>query len=169
MKRILYKPIGVVHSPFKYPKGTPIQSSAAKSINGTIEIHKEYQDGLTDIEGFSHLILIDHFHLSAKAVLKVKPFLDKKAHGLFATRAPVRPNPIGFSVVKLKRVIGNVLEVEDVDIVEGTPLLDLKPYVPEFDVRRDCRIGWLEGCLDKVRNVKDDGRFLSNRKGPSGA
>ena len=120
MKRILYKPIGVVHSPFKYPKGTPIQSSAAKSISGTIEIHKEYQDGLTDIEGFSHLILIYHFHLSAKAVLKVKPFLDKKAHGLFATRAPVRPNPIGFSVVKLKRVIGNVLEVEDVDIVEGS-------------------------------------------------
>ncbi|HEB30185.1 MAG TPA: SAM-dependent methyltransferase [Spirochaetes bacterium] len=121
------------------------------------------------LEGFSHLILLYHFHLSAKAVLKVKPFLDKKEHGLFATRAPVRPKPIGFSVVKLKRVIGNVLYIEDVDIVHRAPLLDMKPYVPVFNARRDCQIGWLESCLDKARNVKDDGKFLPGRKGPKGA
>jgi len=131
--KITYRPIGIIHSPFKEPKGTPIQPKAAKGIEGTIELFPEYQRGLKDIEGFSHIILIYHFHLSTKYTLEVKPYMDDKLHGLFATRAPARPNPIGLSVVRLTEVKGNSLYIKGVDIVDGTPLLDIKPFVSEFN------------------------------------
>ncbi len=159
MPQIKYKPIGIIHSPFKEPKGTPIQPSGAKGINGTVEIFLEYAQGIKDLEGFSHIILIYHFHLSKKSSLKVKPYLDDEVHGVFAMRGPSRPNPIGISAVRLLRVEGTTLHIQDVDIVDGTPLLDIKPYVPEFDMREVGRIGWLEKKVQKLCATKDDGRF----------
>ncbi len=160
MNEIKYKPIGVIHSSFKEPKGTPIQSVAAKSIDGTVEVFTEYAEGLKDIEGFSHIILIYHFHLSKGSPLKVKPYMDNEVHGVFATRAPSRPNSIGISIVRLVGVKENILHIQDVDIIEGTPLLDIKPYVPEFDIRETEKRGWLEKNIDKLLTSKDDGRFI---------
>lgn len=159
MNEIRYKPIGIIHSPFKDIKGMPIQPTGAKGVKGTIEIEPEYVAGLKDIEGFSHIILLYHFHLSEGYSLEVKPFMDNNLHGVFATRAPRRPNPIGISVVRLVRIDGNILQIEDVDIVDGTPLLDIKPYVPEFDIRKVERTGWLSQKADKVDKAKADERF----------
>ncbi|MCD6229075.1 MAG: tRNA (N6-threonylcarbamoyladenosine(37)-N6)-methyltransferase TrmO [Candidatus Omnitrophica bacterium] len=158
-EQIIYKPIGVIYSPFKMPKGTPIQPKSAKGIKGKVVINEEYKEGLKDLEGFSHIILIYHFHLIRSYSLIVKPYMDDNLHGVFATRAPKRPNAIGISVVKLLNIEGNVLEVEDVDIVDGTPLLDIKPYVPDFDIRRVEKIGWLRKVINSLPQKKDDGRF----------
>jgi tRNA-Thr(GGU) m(6)t(6)A37 methyltransferase TsaA len=159
MQEIIYKPIGIIHSPFKDIKGMPIQPAGAKGIAGTIELKTEYLEGLTDLEGFSHLILIYHFHLSTGYSLMVKPFMDEYLRGVFATRAPKRPNPIGISVVRLKEIKGNILYIEDLDIVNGTPLLDIKPYVPEFDIQGTVRIGWLSEKAGKASREKSDSRF----------
>jgi len=159
MKNIVYKSIGIIHSPFKGIEGMPIQPTGARGVTGTIEIKPEYIDGLNDIEGFSHIILIYHFHLSKGYSLRVKPFIDDNQHGIFATRAPRRPNPIGISVVRLIKVEDAILYIEDVDIVDGTPLLDIKPYVPEFDVQEAERIGWLSQKAEEVQKVKSDERF----------
>jgi tRNA-Thr(GGU) m(6)t(6)A37 methyltransferase TsaA len=160
MNEIRYKPIGIIHSPFKEPRGTPVQPAGARDIEGTVEIASEYVEGLEDIEGFSHIILIYHFHLSRGYLLKVKPYMDEKSRGVFATRAPSRPNPIGISTVRLVKVDGNVLYIKDVDIVDGTPLLDIKPYVPEFGIRKVEKIGWLKKNVKKLSRARDDGRFL---------
>lgn len=159
MKDMTYKRIGIIHTPFKDVKEMPIQPSGAKGIQGTIEIEPEYVDGLNDLEGFSHIFLLYHFHLSQGYSLQVKPFMDDDLHGVFATRAPKRPNPIGISVVRLVRVEGVTLHIEDVDMVDGTPLLDIKPYVPEFDALKAERIGWLFKKVNKVRKAKSDERF----------
>jgi tRNA-Thr(GGU) m(6)t(6)A37 methyltransferase TsaA len=156
---LTYKPIGFVHSPFKEPKNVPIQASASKGIEGTIEIHPEYVEGLKDLEGFSHIILLYHFHLAKSGSLTVKPFLDDKLHGIFATRAPARPNPIGISIVQLKRIENNTLHIQDIDVLDGTPLLDIKPYIPKFDCRKTTQIGWFRGKISKLAETKDDGRF----------
>jgi tRNA (adenine37-N6)-methyltransferase len=154
-----FKPIGIIHSPFKVVHGMPIQPVGAKGVAGTIEIGPEFIDGLRDIEGFSHIILIYHFHLSGAHSLLVKPFLDDTRRGVFSTRAPKRPNFIGLSIVRLVKVEGSILHIENVDIVDGTPLLDIKPYVPELDGIKAERIGWLSGKADKARNAKADERF----------
>lgn len=156
---IKYKPIGIIHSPFKKLQGIPIQPTAAKGIKGTVEIFPEYTEGLKDVEGFSHIILIFHFHLSKNSRLRVTPYMDDKTRGLFATRAPSRPNPIGLSVVRLVGIEGETLRIQDVDIADGTPLLDIKPYVPDFDMRENTKIGWLEENIHKLPSSKDDGRF----------
>jgi tRNA-Thr(GGU) m(6)t(6)A37 methyltransferase TsaA len=156
---IKYKPIGIIHSPFKKLQGIPIQPTAAKGIRGTVQIFHEYAEGLKDVEGFSHIILIFYFHLSKKTRLKVKPYMDNQTRGVFATRAPSRPNPIGLSVVRLVGVGGETLHIQDVDIADGTPLLDIKPYVPDFDSREVIKIGWLEENIHKLPSSKDDGRF----------
>lgn len=160
MKEITYKPIGIVYSPFKEPKGTPIQPTTAKGIKGKIEMFSEYVDGLQDIDGFSYIILLYHCHLAKGFSLKVKPFLDDKLHGVFATRAPRRPNSIGFSIVHLIRIEENIIHIQDVDIIDGTPLLDIKPYIPNFDIREIGKIGWLEKNIHKQEMSKDDGRFV---------
>jgi tRNA-Thr(GGU) m(6)t(6)A37 methyltransferase TsaA len=160
MNEIKYKPIGVVHSPFKEPKGTPIQPAGAKNIDGTVELFPEYAEGLKDLEGFSHIILIYHFHLSKEASLKVRPYMDSEVHGVFAMRGPSRPNPVGISIVRLVRIEENILYIQDVDVVDGTPLLDIKPYVPEFDIREVEKIGWLEKNVHKLSKTKDDERFI---------
>lgn len=162
---INYLPIGVIRSPYPGPKGMPIQPSRAGGVAGTVEIQPEYQDGLQDLEGFSHIILIYCLHLSEGYSLKVKPFLDDVERGVFATRAPRRPNPIGLSVVRLVRVVDCNLEIEGVDVVDGTPLLDVKPFVPHFDAPKVERIGWLAGKVERVNRVAADGRFQVHQQG----
>jgi tRNA-Thr(GGU) m(6)t(6)A37 methyltransferase TsaA len=138
---LIMKPIGVIHSPFTDKSQTPIQPSRSQAI-GQVEVYPEFAEGLQDVEGFSHIILLYVFHCSSGYVLQVKPFLDDQLRGLFATRHPCRPNPIGLSVVRLLERRDNVLEIEAADMLDGTPLLDIKPYVPEFDVRMEVRTGW---------------------------
>ncbi|MFC1908840.1 tRNA (N6-threonylcarbamoyladenosine(37)-N6)-methyltransferase TrmO [Chloroflexota bacterium] len=161
MDDIKYKPIGVIHSPYKEPKGTPIQPVGAEGIHGSVEVFPGYAKGLKDIDGFSHIILIYHFHLSKEPSLEAKPFMDNETRGVFAMRGSSRPNPIGISVVRLVRIEDCMLHIQDVDIVDGTPLLDIKPYVPEFDIREVKKIGWLEQNVYKLSTLKDDGRFTS--------
>jgi tRNA-Thr(GGU) m(6)t(6)A37 methyltransferase TsaA len=159
MNEISYKPIGIIHSPFRDIKGMPIQPTGAIGVVGTIEINPDFIEGLKDLEGFSHIILIYHFHLSEGYELSVKPFVDDKLRGVFATRAPRRPNPVGISVVKLISVEGNVLYIENVDIIDGTPLLDIKPYISEVDVYEVEKAGWLSGKAETMRNMRADERF----------
>jgi tRNA (adenine37-N6)-methyltransferase len=136
-------PIGVIHSPFTDKERTPIQPSRSQA-QGRVEVYPEFAAGLEDIEGFSHIILLYVFHQSSGFNLRVKPFLDDQQHGLFATRYPKRPNPIGISVVRLAARQDNILQIEGVDVLDGTPLLDIKPYVSEFDLRVATRSGWLD-------------------------
>jgi tRNA-Thr(GGU) m(6)t(6)A37 methyltransferase TsaA len=136
-------PIGIIHSPFTNKSEMPIQASRSQA-KGVVEISPEYAEGLQDIEGLSHIFLLYIFHESLGYSLLVKPFLDDQLHGLFATRYPYRPNPIGLSVVRLITKKGNTLEIEGVDMLDGTPLLDIKPYMPEFDIRTNTRNGWYE-------------------------
>lgn len=158
-KRMVFKPIGVIHSPFKKQEGTPIQPRAGKNIKGTVEVFPEYAGGLKDLDGFSHIMLIFHLHLSKKWSLQVYPYMDDKLRGVFATRAPRRPNAIGVSVVRLIRIKRNLLYIQDLDIIDGTPLLDIKPYVPEFDRRQSFRIGWLKRRVRHAESKKADKRF----------
>ena len=159
MNAIHYTSIGLVRSPFTEIAGMPIQPPAAAGVRGCIVLQDEFAAGLQDIEGFSHLILIYHLHLVRDFSLSVKPFLDNDEHGIFATRAPKRPNPIGLSVVKLIVRDGATLEIENVDILDGTPLLDLKPYVPQFDSPQGARIGWFHDRLAQIDQARSDDRF----------
>jgi tRNA (adenine37-N6)-methyltransferase len=156
---ITYHPIGTIHSPFYELSGMPIQPSSESSAPGTVELFPEYAEGLKDLEGFSHIILIYHLHQCHRSSLTVTPFLDTEPHGVFATRAPHRPNPIGLSVVPLIRIDDNIIYVDNLDVLDGTPLLDIKPYVPEFDSPREFRLGWLEEVRGKVRTTRSDNRF----------
>jgi len=159
MKIIEYRPIGIIHSPHKTPQGSPIQPTAAKGIEGKIEVFPEFAEGLEDLAGFSHIFIIYHCHLSKAYSLRVKPFLDDNQRGLFATRAPARPNPIGISVVRLVKIDGQNMHIQDIDVVDGTPLLDIKPYVPAFDVHTVEKLGWIGEKTGKTKHVVDDGRF----------
>ncbi len=156
---ITYHAIGVIHTTFKDLAGMPIQPTSDASGPGTIEVYEPYAEGLKDVSGFSHLIVLYHLHAVQESALLVIPFLDSEPRGIFATRAPTRPNPIGLSIVMLKGVEGNILHVDQIDVLDGTPLLDIKPYVPEFDHRPDVRIGWLEHARGKVRGKSSDDRF----------
>ena len=159
MDKFNYRPIGIIHSPFKSLEGMPIQPIGAIGVRAEVEIFPEYVEGLQDLEGFSHIILLYHCHLSKAYKLKVKPFLDDVERGLFATRAPARPNPIGMSVVRLIQIERTTLSVQDIDIIDKTPLLDIKPFVPDFDVRKTAKTGWLEKKAQNVEKISDDGRF----------
>ncbi|MBN2432410.1 MAG: tRNA (N6-threonylcarbamoyladenosine(37)-N6)-methyltransferase TrmO [Acidobacteria bacterium] len=155
--KIEYEPIGVVRSPFSKRAGMPIQPSRGKGVQATIELRPKLVAGLADLEGFSHIVLLYHFHHSSGYDLRVIPFLDTEKRGVFATRAPRRPNPIGLSVVRLLRIEGSILYIEDVDLLDGTPVLDIKPYVPDFDEPVDVRIGWLAAV--HRRPAESDDRF----------
>jgi len=154
-----YRPIGIIHSPFTEIEGMPIQPTGASGIRGSVEVFPEFTAGLKDLDGFSHVILLYHFHQVREVKLVVTPFMDPQPRGVFATRAPKRPNPIGLSIVKLLSIEQNVLHVENVDILDGTPLLDIKPYVPEFDHHPADRVGWLARAQGQVRRQKSDSRF----------
>lgn len=159
MQEIVYKPIGVIHSPFTELEGMPIQPRAAYGIEGTVVLNPDLTPGLKDLEGFSHIILLYHFHLSKQQSLEVKPFLDDTPRGVFATRVPAHPNAIGLSVVRLTGISGSTLIIEDVDVVDGTPLLDIKPFVPDFDNRETQKTGWLANQVSRVNDVRADRRF----------
>ena len=157
MTTVEFRAIGVIHTPFHQPEGMPIQPSRGRGVRGTVEVFPEYADGLADLDGFSHIVLLYHLHRVRGFELRVIPYLDTVERGLFATRAPRRPNPIGLSVVRLVGIEGNLVTVEDLDILDGSPLLDIKPWVPEFDDRDEIRQGWLEAA--RRRAVEADDRF----------
>ena len=156
---VTFRPIGVIRTPFTDTAGMPIQAAAAAGTRGTIELDPAFADGLLDLDGFSHLTLLYHLHEIREPRIVVTPFLDAARHGIFATRSPARPNPIGLSTVRLVAITGTTLEIEDVDMLDGTPLLDLKPYVPAFDDRSGARIGWFAGRLDRLPDARADRRF----------
>jgi tRNA-Thr(GGU) m(6)t(6)A37 methyltransferase TsaA len=159
MNKIIIEPIGTIFTPHLDVKNMPIQPIAARGVKGYIEIFEEYADGLKDLEGFSHITLLYHFHEIKGYELVVTPFMDTEMHGIFATKAPKRPNAIGVSTVKLIGIEGNILTVEQVDMLDGTPLIDIKPFYPRYDNRRNAKIGWLlnkDIGLDKLRS---DERF----------
>lgn len=158
---INYRPIGIIHSPFKHLEGTPIQAIGGVGEKAEVEIFPEFVAGLRDLDGFSHIMLFYHCHLAKPYKLQITPFLDDTERGLFATRSPARPNPIGFSIVRLIKIENQTLYVEDIDIVDRTPLLDIKPLVPEFDTRKVERIGWLRKKAANLKKTVDDGRFGS--------
>ena len=138
----------------------PIQSSGGQDVEGIVEVAPEYAPGLADLDGFSHVLIIYHLHLSEGYQLKVVPFLDTVERGLFSTRAPRRPNAIGVSIVRLERVEGNRLHIRGIDMLDGTPLLDIKPCVPHLYPSPDeVKMGWLEGKVDRMRKQRSDGRF----------
>jgi len=152
MDKVVYRPIGIIHTGFRDRAEAPIQGVFARAAKGVVEVFPEYADGLKDIEGFSHIILIYHFHLADGYSLVSMPFLEEEQHGIFAIRHFKRPNPIGLSIVRLESVRGNKLEISEVDIIDGTPLLDIKPFVPQFDNRPDAKSGWLGNPhLDMVK------------------
>ena len=156
---VIYNSIGIIHSPFNSLEEMPIQPTSDTSAPGTIEIFPEYADGLKDLEGFSHIYLLYHFHMVRQANLLVTPFLDSDPRGIFATRAPRRPNPIGLSLVELIHIKNNLIYVEKLDVLNETPLLDIKPYVPEFEHTKEVRVGWLEKAKDQFQAIKSDNRF----------
>ena len=154
-----YRSIGVIHSPFQQREGMPIQPAGAGGVRGAVEVFEEFRAGLADLEGFSHIIVLYHFHRSEGFDLEVAPFMDSQTRGVFSTRAPRRPNGIGISVLRLLAVQDGVLEVENIDVLDGTPLLDIKPFVPQFDAASDVRTGWVESSSGGVSDRKSDGRF----------
>lgn len=151
--------IGKIYTPYTNTTGMPIQPTGAKGIKGTIEIKKELTDGLKDLDGFSHIILIYRFHLLESYKLVLKPFMDNKEHGVFATRAPKRPNQIGFSVVKLNKIEENILYIENIDVLNETPLLDIKPFIPDVDCVKADKLGWLDKKSNQMKDKKSDSRF----------
>lgn len=162
METLTCAPIGVLRTPHTDLADMPIQPSGARGVAGFAEIDPAYTDGLKDLAGFSHLILLYHLHRAPAPAMLARPFLDSVERGVFATRAPCRPNPIGLSVVRLLGVEGNVLRLADVDMLDGSPLLDIKPYVPAFDAPGECRAGWLEGRTGDER--RSDSRFADPEK-----
>ncbi|SDK48590.1 tRNA-Thr(GGU) m(6)t(6)A37 methyltransferase TsaA [Maridesulfovibrio ferrireducens] len=162
MDTINFHPIGYIHSPFDKLDGMPIQPSGAKDALGYIELSEDLQEGLKDLEGFSHIILLYHFHKNEGYKLSVKPFMDTVERGLFSTRAPRRPNMIGMSTVELREIKGNIIKIKGVDVLNGTPLIDIKPYVAKFDAVPADRFGWLEKNAKKSETLKSDTRFVGD-------
>jgi len=158
-REIKVKPIGMIHTPYKEPSGMPIQGTFEKGARGNIRLFPKYKAGLKDIEGFSHIILIYYFNRSKEEKLTARPFLEDKEHGIFAIRSPHRPNHIGFSIVKIEKVRGSVITFSEVDMLDETPLIDIKPYVPRFDSRKNAKGGWTEkhfmsGKIPKRTKIK---------------
>lgn len=152
-------PIGFLETPHKDIQNMPIQPSGASGVRGKLILKPEFTEGIKDLDGFSHTFILYLFHKSISYNLTVTPFLDNVQHGVFSTRAPKRPNPIGLSVVHLLSVEDNILILENVDMLDGTPVLDIKPYLPSFDQPQNVRIGWLEGRSDSVKSKRSDDRF----------
>jgi tRNA-Thr(GGU) m(6)t(6)A37 methyltransferase TsaA len=159
MDEISMRPIGVIRTPFTRREGMPIQPAAARGVKGVIELDPALAAGLKDLQGFSHVFLIYHFHRSSGYSLEVVPFMDTELRGVFATRAPRRPNPLGLSIVRITGLRGSIIDIEDVDMLDGTPLLDIKPFMPGIDTRDGATAGWLEGKEEAMRVRMSDRRF----------
>ena len=158
MKTVNYKPIGVIRSPFEENVGVPRQAIGASDIKGSIEVFKEFSEGLKDMDGFSHIVVIFHLHMVKRPSLKACPPWDGKEHGIFATRSPYRPNPIGLSVVKLESIDKNILYISGIDMADSSPVLDIKPYVPDLNPNKDVRIGWLTDKVEGMNKSKSGDR-----------
>lgn len=160
MEEILIKPIGTIFTPHSSTKNMPIQPLAAKGIQGFIKLLPEYTDGLKDLDGFSHITLIYHFNQVVGHELIVTPFMDTEKRGIFACRAPKRPNAIGISTVKLISIHENILIIEQVDMLNETPLIDIKPFYPRYDNRSNVKTGWLEKHKNMpIKKLRSDERF----------
>jgi tRNA-Thr(GGU) m(6)t(6)A37 methyltransferase TsaA len=153
-EQLTYKPIGIINSPHQEASKTPIQPVYSKGIQGTVIISPEYTDGLRDLDGFSYIYLIYHFHKAKDAKMVIKPFLQDEERGLFSTRYPARPNSIGISIVKLIEIENNILHIENVDILDGTPLLDIKPYTAKFDIVEDLKSGWQDEVDEDIAQIR---------------
>lgn len=158
---ITYEPIGFFKTPFHDIKGMPIQPIGAADVEGTIEVFPEFREGLKDLAGFSHVYVLSHLHEIVGYNLMVKPFLDTERHGIFATRSPKRPNPIGLSVMRLKAVTDDSIILTGVDVLNNTPVLDIKPYVADFDRCNADRFGWFEGKSSNAVHHRSDDRFAA--------
>lgn len=153
------QPIGTIRSPYKTLRDMPIQPKGAARELGTIEVFSEYIPGLRDLEGFSHIYLLYQFHKAERTELSVIPFMDSTVRGVFATRSPLRPNHIGLSIVELTEVTDNIITIRGIDVLDGTPLLDIKPYITAFDEVRNSRSGWMQASPAEVAAKRSDGRF----------
>lgn len=158
---IILQSIGIIHSPYKTSKDMPIQGTFENSVEAHVEINKELENGLKDLNGFSHIILIYYFHQSKRTELIAKPFLENEEHGIFAIRSPYRPNHIGFTTVEISKIDKNIIYFKGVDMLDGTPLLDIKPYVKEFDFRENTRSGWIAKHFEK--NTLPEDVFISEK------
>lgn len=152
--------IGVIHSPFQRLEEMPIQPKGASGTEGVIEVDPCYAEGLKDLDGFSHIYLIYRFHMAKRTALSVVPFMDTVERGVFSTRSPLRPNHIGISIVELVRVEGCSVVIRGVDVLDGTPLLDIKPYIARFDEVKESRSGWMQGSRAEVADKRSDDRFV---------
>lgn len=157
----MIRPIGTIHSPFTSLEDMPIQPKGAHNSIGTIELNEEYIEGLADLDGFSHLYLLYHFHEAKETKLSVTPFMDIIPRGVFSTRSPVRPNHIGLSIVELQEITGRYIKVRGIDILDGTPLLDIKPYIEAFDFVDKSKSGWMKATETDVAQKRSDDRFIS--------
>ena len=153
--------IGTIHTPFTVLEDMPIQPKGAAETIGTVELEEQYMQGLADLEGFSHIYLLYEFHMARRTELTVIPFMDTHPRGVFATRSPLRPNHIGISIVQLIGVEKNIVTVRGIDILNGSPLLDIKPYIAAFDAVQDSRSGWMQGSDEDVIAKRSDRRFVS--------
>ncbi|WP_319550015.1 tRNA (N6-threonylcarbamoyladenosine(37)-N6)-methyltransferase TrmO [Desulfogranum marinum] len=153
-------PIGIIHTPIDSPKNAPIQPKGAAQIRGKIEVYPQFSEGLKDLEGFSHLYLLYQFHLAQRTELTVTPFMDTVPRGVFSTRSPLRPNHIGISIVQLTSIDDNILHVTGIDTVDQTPLLDLKPYIHNFDSVEQSTSGWMKADEETIAARRSDNRFL---------
>ncbi len=164
--KFVFQSIGIIHSPHKEILKIPIQPVFCNDVEGTVRLYDEYADGLKNLEGFSHIYLFYYFDHSQKTCLRLKPYLSDHEHGIFATRAPHRPNKLGMSLVRLDRIENNILYIRDLDILDGTPLLDIKPYIQRFDSRKNVKSGWQDTVSDDVASVRGL-RYFKSKKGRS--
>lgn len=157
------QPIGTIHTPFTHLENMPIQPRGGEKVEGSIEIFDQFIEGLADLDGFSHIYLIYNFHQAKQTALTVTPFMDSRPRGVFATRSPLRPNHIGLSIVKLLAIEKNILTIRDIDILDNTPLLDIKPYIQAFDGVEESLSGWMKGSAAEVSGKRSDGRFVGGK------
>ena len=160
MKTISMKVLGTIYTPFEKLEDMPIQPKGAAETIGTIELEEQYSEGLADLNGFSHIYLLYEFHMAQRTALTVTPFMDTTPRGVFATRSPLRPNHIGISIVKLIGVEKNIVTVQGIDILNGSPLLDIKPYIAAFDAVQKSQSGWMKSSEDEVADKRSDLRFV---------
>ncbi len=152
--------IGTIHSPFQQLEGMPVQPLGSGCAEGRVVVEERFAEGLRDLDGFSHIYLVYQFHKAARTRLQVVPYMDTQVRGVFATRSPLRPARIGISVVELLSVAGNVLTVRGLDVLDGTPLIDIKPYVPQFDCWPQAACGWMKASRAEVERRRADDRFI---------
>jgi tRNA-Thr(GGU) m(6)t(6)A37 methyltransferase TsaA len=152
--------IGIIRTPFVSLENMPIQPGGGQQTLGSIILDKQYQPGLADLDGFSHLFLLYAFHMASRTALSVTPFMDTTPRGVFATRSPLRPNHLGLSIVELVSIEDNIITIRGIDVLDGTPLLDIKPYIAAFDAVRQSRSGWMKGSAEEVATARSDSRFV---------